>query len=385
MSFFGWNRDTQIGFVQHLPDNISEKELLSDGYRTFTSNELSQLNLLVAQSARFSILKTVTEKSWIVYLPNGVGGLQASKQIPGTFNPMTVDNRGRYTSVATIKPLMSSNSILMMNAFAAMSIVTGQYYLTEINDKLTHIEEGVNSILDFLDNDKKSRIIANAATLDRIQSNLSSICSNEIQSKETVSTLQSITREALADAFFYRERITSLQNKLNKSDRKDRILSNISSIRMDLFLYEYSLSIYAVGLYLESVISRQSDVNYIQGMIEGLEENRIDFMGVAENSQNVLTAYIENATAYSGEKILVGIVNAPALDWMPWMKDVRKNIRADNGDQEKARDIISAIAVDAEKLEVLSAVEDSFQSYKQIMNGPVEIVHSDNVYYLRVG
>lgn len=168
MGLLGRKKKNQIGFVQSLPCVVSEEALLSDGYKKLHSNELSKLDLLISQSVRYSAIRTAAENSWALFLPNGVGGLQASKQMPGTFNPMTINTHGQYTGVATIKPLMSDNVILMMSAFAAMAIVTGQHYLTEINDRLIRIEGGIESILSFLEADKRSRIAANIETIGRI-------------------------------------------------------------------------------------------------------------------------------------------------------------------------------------------------------------------------
>ena len=85
-----------------------------------------------------------------------------------------------------------------------MSIITGQYFMAQINGSLKKIEKGIANIQKFLENDKKSKLQGNEEFLKNIQKTLSYILENEMQQQATIISIQNIKRDSLQAIKFYK-------------------------------------------------------------------------------------------------------------------------------------------------------------------------------------
>ena len=97
-----------------------------------------------------------------------------------------------------------STAPLVANAvFSALSMVTGQYFLSEINDKLSHIEKNLEGIKHFLEIEKRSDLLANQCFINEVLNTIRFIQSNELQKQATILQLQSIRRSSYGNMCFY--------------------------------------------------------------------------------------------------------------------------------------------------------------------------------------
>lgn len=70
-------------------------------------------------------------------------------------------------------------------AMGVASMVVGQYYMTQINDQLEGIFDGISKIADFQDNEYKSKVFALVAEVQKISTfQLETMENDELRNRE---------------------------------------------------------------------------------------------------------------------------------------------------------------------------------------------------------
>ena len=86
--------------------------------------------------------------------------------------------------------------------FDAVSAITGQYYMAEINHKLSDIENKTDRILDYLENKTRGELWSSDQILNDVIKNIGYIKSNETQKVAYYQQVLSIKKDALAKIFY---------------------------------------------------------------------------------------------------------------------------------------------------------------------------------------
>ena len=94
---------------------------------------------------------------YMVRFPAGIpNALTPLKQ--GGFSTMVKGENGRIAGTASLYSVEAQAAVL--GAFNAMSIVSGQYFLAQINSELKTMNQNIDKILEFLYGDKKAELIS---------------------------------------------------------------------------------------------------------------------------------------------------------------------------------------------------------------------------------
>lgn len=134
------------------------------------NNTKNSTELLNSNRAFFSASKKGTENMMKV---KGTNELYGTQVIGGKFNKQT-------KFVNENQMIKNAGKGALVNAgFNMASMVVGQYYMNEINNKLDDLKEDVNLISDYLDSDYKSRIAYIVSKLKEVIENKSEILSSE--------------------------------------------------------------------------------------------------------------------------------------------------------------------------------------------------------------
>ncbi len=143
---------------------------------------------------------------------------------------------------------------LMYNAFSVLSLATGQYFMSQINDNLRGIQTKLDDVLNFLYTDKSCEIYAETKMINSIYINAVSImhCS-----EQRIAALQTIQRaKTLAERniqFYYRD----MKKLATKHDALD-------SLQNDLNNYTQAVSLYGVCAVMEIVLSENFDEDFMK-------------------------------------------------------------------------------------------------------------------------
>lgn len=245
-----------------------------------------------------------------VIYDKGLGVLQKSAQHPGEYlgNVVSADANNKIKGVARLRKL-DIGAQIAGNVFTAMSLVTRQYFMSQINNRLHKIEGCVMEIRKFLEDDKRSKLQSEEEFLKMTQQTMPFIVENEAQKQATLTSIQKIRMDALADIIFYRKQINSPERISAKKDKSDEVIKNVNDICSLMSEYWYSLYLYCFAVYLEPIVARNYDSDYLNLLIEELLERCRCYKKDFVLWKQKLEDYVESAVAFQDNKLLSGLNN----------------------------------------------------------------------------
>ena len=261
-----------------------------------TSGQKMQMSGLMQQIPGAISAATIS-KAYIAKFPEGLPHtLTALKQ--GGFGSMVrVD--GKFAGSASFYELTSQAAVL--NAFTAMSAVTGQYFLAEINSRMDMMGQKLDKILEFLYSDKKAELMAELSFTKYAHQNFASIVGHEQQRLATLVSLQEAQKVAMKDIEFYMD---DLDSKVNDTAKK---YANLEDLARDAFrtrkCLELSMQLYVTASLLEVYYSDNFDRMYLENVEEtvGFYINRCEKRMIG--AFNRLSSKVETYKAGPLEKI----------------------------------------------------------------------------------
>lgn len=205
--------------------------------------------------------------AYSVKFPEGVSGVLTQRKdglglLPTIRNPET----GKFKGQSALQSLDSA--AVASAVMSGLSIVTSQYYLKQINQRLDNIQTKLDSVLQFLYTDKMCEIYAESQLIYGIYKNYKSIMSNSELCSASLNSVQharSIAEKNIQ--FYYRD----MNQKATIGDKRKQ--SDIAeSIRDDLSAYNQSIVLFGLCCFLEITLSQNYDKDYLNYM-NGLMRN----------------------------------------------------------------------------------------------------------------
>ena len=192
---------------------------------------------------------------YMVQFPDGLPHvLTQLKQ--GGFSTMVKGENGRIAGTASLYSVEAQAAVL--GAFNAMSIVSGQYFLAQINRELETMNQNIDKILEFLYGDKKAELISEVSFVKSAYQNYSSIMEHEHQRFATLVSLQEAKKVAMKDIEFYMSDLDSTVNTKSGSD----IVAWTDKIFQIKDCLELSIQLYSMSSLLEIYYSQNYDTKY---------------------------------------------------------------------------------------------------------------------------
>lgn len=139
-----------------------------------------------------------TKNLYEAILPAGKH-LSKSKNTEGAFRGFTMGKKGIDGS-AEFLPVNNASNVAANVASSAMgvgSMVVGQYYMTQINNELESISSDISQIMDFQNNEYKSKVFALVTKVKEMSSFQIEILENEDLRKAEISNLNRIEQQSL--------------------------------------------------------------------------------------------------------------------------------------------------------------------------------------------
>ena len=217
-----------------------------------------QLSSLAQQIPLIVAGNSITGTYKIIF-PEGIDGtLMALKR--GGMSTTIIGNDGKFAGTASL--VEASNMAALFNAFSAMSILTGQYFLSKITSNLKMIALNLDKILEFLYGDKRAELLSELNFVKYACKNYSSIMSVDAQRIATISSLQRARTIAMRDIEFY---ITNLDSKKNEQakDYSDFEALSEEAIKIKDSL-DLAMQLYALASIMEVYFSQNWDSDYLE-------------------------------------------------------------------------------------------------------------------------
>lgn len=333
----------------------------------------------------------------VVY-DKGIGVLQKSAKYPGQLlgNVVSPDANNKIKDVARLQELAMGPQIVN-GVFSAMSMIAGQYFMTQINNNLSQIEEGIALVQQYLENDKRSKLQSAEEFLKMTQKSLQFILENEGQKQSTITSIQKIRMDSLASINFYKIQINDLRDISEKTDKAEEIIKNVQKICFMISEYWYSLYLYCFAVYLEPVVGQNFNSEYIEILIEDMT----DKCNIYKNDYNVwkskLNKYIKSANAFEKNKIYdamkkigdLKIYGGSSIIIAKFLVGLFGNIadEADKKSKEEKKDKAVKslnIAEIGENMKPIEAKKNDLLLFDTIYNGRIELIKDKDEMYVRL-
>lgn len=227
--------------------------------------KLKKLELTSAQKAGISALRQelpsmmatqVLANAYILKLPQGIT----------TDNLMRYKNGGLGVAFFGEKGIAGHGSLhslrqqaVAIGAFNTMAMVSGYYFLSEINSNLKTINQKADKILEFLYGDKKAELMSEINFVNSAYQNYISIMAHNSQKTATIINLQSARKTAVKDMEFYISDLDSLVKARDGGDL-EQFINKAFKIKDCLQL---SIQLYCMSNVLEVFYSQNMETDYI--------------------------------------------------------------------------------------------------------------------------
>lgn len=151
---------------------------------------------------------------------------------------------------------------MMLGAFTAMSVATGQYFLTQIHNELNMMKQNLDKILEFLYGDKKAELLSEISFIKYAYQNYNSIMEYEQQRIATIISLQEAKKIAMKDIEFY---MNDLCSTVTSDSRSDIIVIVDKAFQIKESL-DLSIQLYGMANLLEVYYSQNYDIDYVKNI-----------------------------------------------------------------------------------------------------------------------
>lgn len=241
-----------------LNDRRSFKKLeLTSGQKMRIGAFVQQLPSVMAADALADV--------YVAKFPNGVPHVLSELNGGGYFN-MIRNADGKFKEVV---PLYSmSDSAALYQAFNVMSIASGQYFLSQINNELGKLNQSIDKILEFLYGEKKAELMAEIGFAKYANQNFVSIMAHEQQRVSTIIGLQEGKKIAMKDIEFYMD---DLESTVTSKDHSDIVTAVDKSFQIEDSL-ELAMQLYISNTLLEVYYAQNNDPDYILSLEKDISQ-----------------------------------------------------------------------------------------------------------------
>ena len=186
---------------------------LSPAEKAQISAMCQQIPSMIAAGAAVGALN---QAYYVAKWPNGLPHMLTPFKDGSGYMGTLFNESGKIAAQARFMPLQPYS--LVLAGFTLLSFITGQFFLTSINQKLTVISQKLDEILQFLYGDKQAELLSAIQFTRYAYENFSSIMEHDGQRTATLQSLQTARMTAMQDVEFY---LSDLHSNVHKYDSKD--------------------------------------------------------------------------------------------------------------------------------------------------------------------
>lgn len=253
-----------------------------------------QIGALIQHIPSMMTAKTMSQ-AFIVSFPNGVPHTLMQYKNGGVGSAIV--NDGNIIDHASFHAL--NTQAIIFNAFTVMSIASGQYFLSRINNELNVVKLGIDRILEFLYGDKKAELMSEISFVKYAYQNYNSIMQSHSHRIATIATIQEAKKVAMKDIEFY---INDLDSTVNSRDGFD-----IGTTVNKAFQIKDSLELSMQLLLMSNVLEVYYSQNYDKLYLQYIEKEAISYLDKCEkrmlSSFSVLHSRVREFKGKIWEKI----------------------------------------------------------------------------------
>ena len=355
------------GFVKDQVQNKSIAETMKDAYR-----------IIIPANCRLADSRTMegAEKALI---------LDSMRHSKGPANVVKCD------ADAALK-----GPQIELSVFTALSFVTGQYFMRQLNDSLSELNDKVDSVMAFLEEDKISEIRAAIDELSELTNKLSYTKGDDFKVLAALNRIHHIQSVARRNIHFYgiqvEKNIEEISNE--KKDDNATLDMRVNDLSKNLEYYKICLDIYShakvaeVGIQTmtsQEMLAYQKDIDgnieKFRNTFKRADQIRNDYLEKAKKDRAFKGGMAVGAAAVGG---MVGMAFSGAGSALIVNK-VAKGIKSKNEEMKdivgQSKESIQSISEDLGKIETYEKI---IADWVEMSENPIEIVSVDDEFYVNI-
>ncbi len=358
--------DNFEAFCSLEPLDLNGLSLEEQGFKKIPDTLLPQIGAIMqylpGEAAALNSLG-----SYKAIFDRGLGVLQQSAKYPGAVvgNVVTPGVNNDIKAVAVWQEISASPQIAL-SIFTAASVVTGQYFMAQMNNKLSQINQGISSLREFMEAEDYSTLKATDEFLQGVYANLRSISENDVQRQ---SSLTNVTGRKLSCSEIANKYAQIIEEMDLPSRKKEDIDVTFVLLSKYLSVYHYALQLYAGALYLEMILSQNTDSDYLNSIIKDIR----DRSGIYDYHlflwEKKFNTYLDDAKALRHER-----------------RKEKRNPQVfmlKEGTPARYRAELSRTIYDHRNLDSVLALQQEIERVDYLYNKPVEAVIANGELYIR--
>lgn len=316
-----------------LCDDITVKEMTDLHYRKITGKELSCISQLfqyvpqiaansITQNAVETSFKVATEGTYRIRLGAGMH-LCRSHLTPGAYRAVGLSNEtnqiaGNAELLANdVKLNVGNTPQFALGVFNVVSMVTGQYFMSQVNSKLSYLEARVKKLENMLDAQRHGELKAVAQELEDIREKVEFIILDVFKTNEAIAQIHDIQRIASKSMNTTQELIKNERKSFRANDKVDTIKAHLESIVKYLVDYQYATQIYGIATLFEVHLRNITDLSELSVFRDQINKRVDRYKADQDRTEHAITTYLNKTHALneltpfqSCASILAGIASA---------------------------------------------------------------------------
>lgn len=262
--------------IEFFVNELLPLELEEQGYRKMSLEELRYVEPLfkiapqlivdkINEEAIERAFKAATENSYKCLLDPSMH-LATIKESSDVFLGAGLDNvtnkvKGQARWLENDAVLSISNvPNVALNAFNALSAVTGQYFMAQVNAKLSVIKNGIDEIKQYIDAVKQSELEAALQELNEIIKHVQFIKKDPERTRGTIIQIEGVRKVARRNINLYSNQIEKVIKRASKTDSENMVVKNTDDLRQYMIQYRYAVYVYNLAQILKIYLNDITDV-----------------------------------------------------------------------------------------------------------------------------
>lgn len=262
-------------------DNASKFKKLS-----LNRQQLAQVSELTRYlPAAAATAMSATQDIYVMTIPKGLQYTLAEfRKYPGYMNTFR-NEEGRFVKQGVLQKVTGSPAVL--GAFTTVAAVSGQYFLAEINSEMRMMKQGIDDIMEFLNDEKQSELLAEVSFVKYALQNYNSIIQCDAQRIATIAGLQSAKKIANKNVEFYTR---ALDSSLADND----VFKSVDSAAKAKDSLDLSMQLSAMSTLLEVYYSQNFDPGYLSWIEDSETRYIMNHNSKVNDIFNRLTGRLDN-------------------------------------------------------------------------------------------
>lgn len=299
--------------LQITRENAPIDELLKSGYRKLDGEAAARVNDLLGHVAQFAnskltysaaqnTLQQAVEGTFRVRLDRGAH-LGISHKQAGALSANSFGTDGALKGPATLLPNdviaeIPKATLYISHAFNAASFVTGQYYMSRIDQHLQSIKSDTNELKRLNAIRQDSELVAVQKSLLGILNHRQFSSSRPLRAQADINELRSIKTKTYELINQYQAQINEKKNGANpKKDKAPFISELISDVAKLTKQYQMAVQLLCTVLFAEILLENVTDTEELIVYRQEMEGSVKGFIADTKNFQDWLSQYLKEASS----------------------------------------------------------------------------------------